>query len=944
MAKWTKRILLTIGILLVLLLGAAVLIPFLFKDRIEAAVKAEVNRSLNATVNWGEWDLTILKSFPDLTVEVEDVAVSNAAPFEGIDLARIGTFSATVDIKSLFGDRIDIKRIALVKPHIHVKVLEDGRANWDIAKADTTAVEATVDTSASVFNIGLRTYSIEDGTLTYDDASLSYYMDIKGLDHTGSGDFTQDLFTLHTVTHADLANVVFDGIQYLKNVKADVTADLDMDMPNMKFTFKENEVTINQLVVGLDGWLAMPGDDMEMDLMWSAKKTDLATLLSLVPAEFATDLSGVQMSGKAAFKGHVKGVMSDTGLPGFGVEVEVDNGRFKYPDLPAAVENIFVDLKVISPGGSDMDNVVVDLKRFALTMAGNPVEARMHLTTPMSDPNVDAELKADLDLASVKKVVPMKEELKGHFMSDVRMKGRMSDVDAGRYDQFRADGTMVLRDMDYRSDSLPPVGITKLHFAFSPRFLQLSEFDGSVGSSRMKAQGRMDNYLQWWLKDSTLVGTFDLTANRFDLNELMGPSDTTAAASTTPADTTPMSVIEVPGNIDFRMGMAVGEVIYDKLQLTNVKGGLHVHDQRVDLKDVFFNLFNGSVTMAGAYDTKDAGRPRLDVNYVVRDIDIEQSVAYVDLIMKMAPIAKSCKGSFSTDLTLQAVLNDRMEPDMNSLQGRGTFTTRSVRVDGFQPLVDIARALKLKGIENTTLQDINFVYRIVDGRMITDPFPVKIDRVKATVGGSTAFADHAIDYDMKAQVPSDMFGQGASQTIAGLLGRANEAIGSNFAVPAELDVQVKITGTMEKPLVKPVFAGGRTSVKEAATEVIKQELNQQIGKAKEEAIAKAREEAARLVAEARQQADKIKADARREAAAAKAQACKLADDELAKVTNPLAKMAAKAVADKARKEADRKEQQFVAEADKRADGLVESARRKGDELIAKAEATNTTVK
>jgi hypothetical protein len=55
-------------------------------------------------------------------------------------------------------------------------------------------------------------------------------------------------------------------------------------------------------------------------------------------------------------------------------------------------------------------------------------------------------LKADLDLSSVKKVVPMEEELKGFFKADVRMKGRMSDVDAGRYDNFKADGTMTLRE------------------------------------------------------------------------------------------------------------------------------------------------------------------------------------------------------------------------------------------------------------------------------------------------------------------------------------------------------------------------------------------------------------------------------------------------------------------------------------------------------------------
>jgi hypothetical protein len=45
------------------------LIPILFKDKIEAAVKKEVNKNINAVVDWGEWDITILKSFPDLTVD-----------------------------------------------------------------------------------------------------------------------------------------------------------------------------------------------------------------------------------------------------------------------------------------------------------------------------------------------------------------------------------------------------------------------------------------------------------------------------------------------------------------------------------------------------------------------------------------------------------------------------------------------------------------------------------------------------------------------------------------------------------------------------------------------------------------------------------------------------------------------------------------------------------
>ncbi|HOY27975.1 MAG TPA: AsmA-like C-terminal region-containing protein, partial [Flavobacteriales bacterium] len=330
--------------------------------------------------------------------------------------------------------------------------------------------------------------------------------------------------------------------------------------------------------------------------------------------------------------------------------------------------------------------------------------------------------------------------------------------------------------------------------------------------------------------------------------------------------------------------------------------------------------------------------------YDVKELDIEQTVKYMETVQKMAPIAKTCKGKFSTNLSMKANLDQTMQPDMNTLTGRGTLRTKSVRIEGFQPLVDIAKALKLDGIKNTTLNDVVFNYKFEDGKMITEPFNVKIDRIKANVGGSTAFADQAIDYNMKAKVPSDMFGAAASTAVAGLLGKANSALGANFQVPAELDLTAKITGTIDKPIVKPVFAGGTSNVKDVVVAEVKQELNNQIDKAKEEAVARAREEAARLVAEAQKQADDIKAKARSEAARIKGEAYKAADDAVAKVTNPLAKVAAQAAAKKAKEEADKKEKQAVAEADKRADGLVESARKKGDDLIAKAEATNTTVK
>jgi hypothetical protein len=348
--------------------------------------------------------------------------------------------------------------------------------------------------------------------------------------------------------------------------------------------------------------------------------------------------------------------------------------------------------------------------------------------------------------------------------------------------------------------------------------------------------------------------------------------------------------------------------------------------------------------MDGSYITADKTKPAFDMGLNVGNVDIAQLVANMEVVGKMAPIAKSCTGRLSTTLSLKGLLDHTMSPVMNSLVGHGTLKTSNVALKDFKPLVEMSNVLKMPQLAMAKIQDVDFSYEIQDGKMITKPFNVKIDRLNANVGGSTAFADQAIDYTVKTKVPTDMFGAEAGQLVSGLLGQVNRSLGTEAKLPAELDLTAKITGTVDKPVVKPVFAGGGSNLKETVKEEVKQQLNEQIDKVKADAIAKARAEADRLVAEARKQADDIKAKARAEAANAKAQAYKAADDLVNQANNPFAKAAAKVAADKAKKAADDQEAKFVAEADKRADGLVSTAQSKGDALVQKAENTNTTVK
>ena len=111
---------------------------------------------------------------------------------------HVGRMVTTVDIMSVIGgDQIRIRSIYLNSPTINLIVLEDGKANWDIAIPDTT----TKTTEAGPgMNIQLKRYGIKNGNITYDDRSLGFYLKMENTLHKGKGDFADDFFSFSTAT------------------------------------------------------------------------------------------------------------------------------------------------------------------------------------------------------------------------------------------------------------------------------------------------------------------------------------------------------------------------------------------------------------------------------------------------------------------------------------------------------------------------------------------------------------------------------------------------------------------------------------------------------------------------------------------------------------------------------------------------------------------------
>jgi hypothetical protein len=929
-----RRILKWSGISLLLIIVLLIAAPFIFKDKIIAIAKEQANNNLNAKVDFGEFDLTLFSSFPDFRFKINNVSVIGVDEFKNDTLAFITNLSTDINLKSVIsGGPYGINSIVIDKARILGKVLKDGKANWDIAKPSTDSTVASTPESAepTKFAMKLKEFKIKEAYIVYDDQQGDMYAKLENFNYDLNGDFTQDNFVLNNLL--DIAKTTFkmSGVAYLNEVHTHLKADLDMDMPKMKFTFKENEFSLNDLTLGFDGFVEMPDTNIKMDLKFKANQTEFKTILSLIPSVYSKDFASVKTAGKLALDGYANGTYNALQMPAFGVNLSIKDAMFKYPTLPKSVNNINIDVKVVNPTGV-LDATTIDVNKFHVEMAGNPIDITAHVKTPISDPGLRAEFRGTIDLSSVKDFIPTEkgDDLSGIIKSDISVAGNMSSIDKKEYDKFKASGSLAIDKMNYKTASLPyEVHLNTMLLNFTTQFVELAKFDAKMGKSDVQANGRIDNLIQYLFKDSLIKGAFAINSNLMDLNELMGSSASTTAAApattTAPTSTASTVVAAVPANIDFNLDAKIGKVIYTNLILDNMIGNIIVRNQKVDMTNLKMNTMGGALTINGFYETSNIKKPTTGLNLKVENFDIQETFKTFNSVQKLAPVGQYAKGKFTATIeNFNTSLNQNMEPDLNAVKASGVFKTDKVNVGGFPPFMKLGEALKIEQLKNMDVSNLLVNYQIKDGRVVMAPFDTKISNVPTNISGSTGF-DQTIDYKWKMAIPKSMFGGAANSALSGLLAQGNAAAGTNLTMGDKVNVTALFGGTVMKPTVK-------TSLKDDAKSTVATVTTQALNAG----IDKALIEAQKILDDAKAKCEQSKTEAQATADKTKQEGYAEADKLVEQAGNPIAKIAAKKAAEVAKKKVDEKIQKIVDDAEAKCLKSLEEAKVRADAKAAES--------
>ncbi len=779
-----KKLIKIVGGTLVVLILLLMILPMVFKGKIEGIVKSEGNKLLNAQFDFESLDISLLRNFPQASVSLNDFWLKGVDVFENDTLVYAGELTAAVNVMSLFGDGgFEVSKIIVDDTRLHAIVLEDGKVNWDVMKPSEPKVEEVEEQSeeSSSLSISLKKLSVDDLTLIYDDRQGGMYAEVKDLDAACSGDMTSDNTTIRLKAETPSVTFKMGGVPFLSRAKVGAKMDVDADLKNMKFTLRDNALSLNAIEAAIDGWLAMGEESMDMDLKLNTNEIGFKEILSLIPAIYAKDFAGLKTDGVATLNAYAKGKMEGEKLPEFNVDLNVKNAMFRYPSLPAGVDGINIVANVKNPGGT-ADATTVVVNPFNFTLAGNPFSILANVKTPISDLNFNAAAKGKLDLGKIKDVYPLEDmNLNGVVDADMSVAGAMSMIDKGEYDRVQAAGNIKLSDMQLELKDMPKVDIKQSTFSFEPRYMELSQTRILVGDNDVTLDSRFENYLGFVFKGSTLKGTLNVSSQKMNLNDFMSEGAAEEAAPAEQEQTTEeqaeeaMGVIRVPENIDFRMQADFKQVLFGKMNLTDVKGLLIVKDSKVDMQNLSLNAMGGSVVVNGAYATPAAKNPRLNAGFALNNIGFAQAYKELDMVRSLAPIFSNLNGNFSGSVKVDTELDEQMSPVMNTLNGSGSLSTKDLGLGNVQIINLVADIVKKPALKDTKVKNLNLDFTINNGRVTTKPFEVKLGDYVMNLSGTTGL-DQTIDYKGKITLP-------ASAGAVAKLGTVDMTIGGTFTSP-----------------------------------------------------------------------------------------------------------------------------------------------------------------
>lgn len=453
-------------------------------------------------------DLTVVKTFPYVGLQVDGVRVVN--PMEGADsdtVLSVNELCIGINLKEYLKNKnIVVTKLLLDKTAANLYVNKEGASNFDIfppsESPDTTSEPFEMPDLVSLRSIRIKQLDVNykdeqsdlaarignaglsvDGHYTPDDVDAKVDMLIDRLEFAMRGDSSNvnaDVRqvslkvdgnekqqsvdgNLHFAIHQGLLKIndkeyVNEAAYNREGDLLQLTGHVSADMPKNSIVLDGVDAVLKNYKLSLDGSVVLPeaNNPMALDLRFATNAWNVDTLLSMLPPEFTSWKKTMRLDADAMLSGNVKGAVGDSLLPAVNANLRLTDGRFYDKTIvPYAFSNIEADISAdLDLNRDGISNVQVS--RLSAYSGRNHLELNGTVDDLLGRMNTDAQLRGNIYLPDAKAMMPkdMDMSIDGRAQLNLHAQTNLEQLQKSDFKHMKLNGAIALNDLRVAYDTI----------------------------------------------------------------------------------------------------------------------------------------------------------------------------------------------------------------------------------------------------------------------------------------------------------------------------------------------------------------------------------------------------------------------------------------------------------------------------------------------------------
>ena len=421
------KILKWIGISIASILFLMFIIPILFPGKVSEQVKLFANKHLAGELDYKKTHLTFFRHFPSLTVSVDDFLLKGSKPFQNDTLLAAKEVAVGINLKNLiFDGEVNIDEIYVTDAYANVFVNTKGEANYNVYVSKPS--EKPKDTTSTGASIKLDLIKLRNWNMKYNDHAARVLVDAKGLNYTGKGGLSEDIFDLETDLDIDKLDFSLNRIYYAKQktLHADLITRINTNA--LTFVLRKNELRINDLPLKFTGFVSILKDGYNLDINAASEKTTIRDMISVLPPQYLDWAKDTKIEGKSDLFFSLKGRFSEpqNQKPRLKARLMLKDGFVSNGKAPVPMNNFNMDLNVDLPD-LDTEKLGLDLKNLSFDLGPNNNFKAVVKTKGLDEMQINADVKGAVNLQTLTQALGLKDiDARGLMDTNIKANGIFS--------------------------------------------------------------------------------------------------------------------------------------------------------------------------------------------------------------------------------------------------------------------------------------------------------------------------------------------------------------------------------------------------------------------------------------------------------------------------------------------------------------------------------------